>query len=216
MTISVVQAIAKNSVSPDPTIPATTAGNDLIVCVNSFNSVTATISSVKLGTVSMTQAVTKNQGGDGATQSWIFYLANIAGGQTLIDFTSANLQVDSIHGGVDILEVAGLLTASPLDKAPAGGGGTSTSWSSASTGTLSTPNQLVVGTACGFNMNSPAGWTMVSGGGSARRTGYKIVSSTAAQTFNGTMALADYAALIASFKGPASVSGATAAIASML
>jgi hypothetical protein len=215
MSIAVVQAVAKNTLSSTITAPA--AGNDLIVCINSFNTTTATITSVKLGTVSLTQALTKNQGGDGATQSWLYYLANVAAGQTAVAVTGSGLQVDTSNGGVDIIEASGLLTASPLDKAPAGGGGTSTSWSSASTGTLSQPNELVVGTACGFSMANPSGWTMVSGGGTARRTGYKIVSATTAQTFNGTMSLADWSALIASFKGISSgVSSATAAIASML
>jgi hypothetical protein len=217
MSIAVVQAVAKNTVSS--TISATTAGNDLFVCINSFGSSgLPSISSVKLGTVSLTQAVGKTfSGADGFEGSWIYYLQNIAGGQTSVTVTGTNLSVTSTDGGVDILEFSGLLTSSVLDKAPAGTSGTSTSWTSPSTGTLSQANELVLGTASGFNMSNPSGgWTMVSGGGTGRRTGYKIVSDTTAQTFNGTMSISDWVGVIASFKGPASNNLAAAAVASML
>jgi hypothetical protein len=215
MAIAVVQAVAKNTLTS--TISATGAGNGLIVCINSFGS-SPSITSVKLGTANLTQASAKLISTTTFTESWIYYLANIAGGQTSVAVAGSNLSVDSTNGGIDIIEVSGLLTASMLDKSPAGGSGTSTAWSSGSSGTLSQANEIVIGTACGFNMVSPAGWTMVSGGGTGRRTGYKIVSATTAQTFNGTMSNADWTALITSFKGSsaAAVNPATSAIASML
>lgn len=214
MTIAIAQAVAKNTLTS--TISPTVAGNGLIVCVNSFGS-SPTITSVKLGTVSLTQASAKLISTTAFTESWIYYLANIAGGQTAIAVAGSNLSVDSSNGGVDIIEASGLVTSSMLDKSPTGGSGTGTAWSSGSSGTLSQNDELVVGTACGFNMSSPAGWTMVSGGGTGRRTGYKIVSANTAQTFNSTMTNADWTALIASFKASASsASAAAAAIASML
>lgn len=214
MPATIVQAVAKNALSN--TISATTAGNALIVCIDSFGSAAPSISSVKLGTASLSLAKAQTIAVEGDTSSYIYYLGNIAGGQTSVVVTGSNLVVDTSDGGVDILEVSGLLAASLLDKTNSGSG-TGTSWSSGASGTLTQADELVVGTATGFNMTSPSGWTMVSGGGTARRTGYKIVSATTTQTFNSTMNTADWTACIASFKAAAVVnSSAAAAVASML
>lgn len=197
MTITVPHVTAANTLTP--TIPATTAGRNLIVCINSFNASSPAVTSVKLGTVAMAQAISKIQSASGFCSSWIYYLGNIAAGQTAVTIAGSNLSVDTGSGGVDILEVAGLKNSSQLDKSNFGSAASGTAWTSNSTGTLSQSDELVVGTADGFGMSDAAGWTMVTGGGTSRRTGYKIVSANTAQTFNSTQTFSTWAAVIASF-----------------
>lgn len=213
MAISVVQAVRKNALSN--TITATGSGNGLIVCVGSFNgSSQGTISSVKLGTTSLTQAVTKTDTSEGFTSTWIFYLPNIASGQTSLVVTGSNLAVDSADGSVDIVEVAGLATASMLDVTNVANGTGATY--SISSGALAQANEIIFGITDGVSLGSASGWTMV-GTPSGSATGYKIVSANTSQTFTGSAASGGWAASLASFKAPSSSNkGVTGMIASML
>ena len=102
MAIAVVQAVAKNTTTSSITAP--TAGNQLYVCINSFNGTTASITSVKLGTTSLTLAQSMHQAGDGDTASWVYYLPSCPASQTSVIVTGSGLQVDSSNGGVDIIE----------------------------------------------------------------------------------------------------------------
>lgn len=201
MTISIIQAVAKNTLTS--TIPATGGPNhSLIYCINSFSGSGApTITGVTIGGVALTQAVAKILNNSGSTASWIYYKSGVASGQTAVVVAGTNLTVDSVDGGVDIIEVDGLITAGALDKTISASG-TTTAWSTGSSGTLSQPEELVVGTGDVLSSGNPSLWTMVSGGGSSRKTGYKIVAATTAQTFNATQsAVQDWTAVLASFKG---------------
>lgn len=213
MTISVVQAVRKNALSS--TITATAPGNGLIVCVGSFaDSFQGTVSSVKLGTNSLTQAVTKTDTTQGFTSSWIFYLPNVQSGQTSLVVAGSNLAVDSADGSVDIIEVSGLATANMLDVTNSANG-TTTTYSVAS-GALAQANEIVFGITDGVNLGSASGWTMV-GTPSGSATGYKIVSANTSQTFSGSASGGGWASCLASFKAPSSANrGATGMIASML
>jgi hypothetical protein len=200
MTISVIQAVAKNTLSS--TITATGGSNDraLIVCVNSYNAtLQGTISSVKLGTATLTQAVTLTNTSDGFESSWIFYKLGIASGQTSVVVTGSNLSVVSSDGGIDVMEVSGLALSSALDKAVSAQG-TSTTYSVAS-GTLGQANELIVGTTDGVSLGAASGWTTI-GTPSGRSTGYKIVSAATAQTFTGTAGSGGWVSTLASFKAP--------------
>lgn len=213
MTISVAQAVRKNTLSS--TITATGSGNGLIVCVGSFNSSSqGTISSLKLGTTSLTQAVTKTDTSEGFTSTWIYYLPNAPSGQTSVVVAGSNLAVDSADGSVDIIEVAGLATASMLDVTNVANGA-STAYS-VSSGVLAQANEIIFGITDGVSLGSASGWTMV-GTPSGSATGYKIVSANTSQTFTASAAAGGWAASLASFKAPSSANrGVTGIIASML
>lgn len=213
MTISPVQAVRKNALSN--TITATGSGNGLIVCVGSFNaSSQGAISSVKLGTTSLIQAVTKTDTNSGFTSTWIYYLPNAPSGQTSLVVAGSNLAVDSADGSVDIVEVGGLAAASMLDVTNvANGAGTTYSVSS---GALAQTDEIIFGIAAGVNLTSSPGWTMV-GTPSGSATGYKIVSATTAQAFAGSVSIGGWAASLASFKATSGANrGVTGMIASML
>lgn len=214
MTISVVQAVRKNALSN--TISATGSGNGLIVCIGSFSgSFQGTITSVKLGTTSLTQATTKTDTTSGFTSSWIYYLPNAPSGQTSLVVAGSNLAVDTADGAVDIIEVSGLDTSSGVLDVTKIGNGSGTTYSIAS-GSLGQANEILVATANGVNSGAASGWTMV-GTPAACATGYKIVSAATSQTFSGSETAGGWSGCLASFKAPGSQrSGTTAMIASML
>ena len=215
MTISVAQAVEKNTLSS--TITATGGSGDraLIVCVSSYNATLAgSISSVKLGTTNLVQAVSATDTGDGFESSWIYYLLGIASGQTSVTVAGSNLSVSATDGGVYIAEVSGLALSAALDKTAAANNINTTY--SVATGALSQADEFVIGVADGITLGNPSGWTAI-GSPSGSACGYKIVSATTSQTFSGTAGAGDWCAAIASFKAAGSVrGGATAAIASML
>lgn len=215
MTIAVNQAVKKTTLSS--TITATGGSGDraLIVCVNSYNATNqGTISSVKLGTASLTLGPTLTNTSDGFETTWIYYLLGIASGQTSVVVTGSNLSVVATDGGVDILEVSGLALSSALDKSLTAQN-TNTTYSIAS-GSLAQADELIVGTVEGISLGSASGWTMV-GTPNGGATGYKIVSAATSQTFTGSASGGGWCAALASFKGPASnLVRPTGVIASML
>ena len=215
MTISVAQAVEKNTLSSTITATGGTGDRALIVCISSYNATLAgSISSVKLGTTNLVQAVSATDTGDGFESSWIYYLLGIPSGQTSVAVAGSNLSVSATDGGVYIAEVSGLALSAALDKTAAANN-TNTTYSVA-TGALSQADEFVIGVADGITLGNPSGWTAI-GSPSGSACGYKIVSATTSQTFSGTAGAGDWCAAIASFKAAGSVrSGATAAIASML
>lgn len=215
MTIAVNQAVEKNALSS--TITATGGAGDraLIVCIDSYNATLAgSISSVKLGTSNLVQAVAATDTGDGFESAWIYYLLGIPAGQTSVVVSGSNLSVASSDGGIYIVEVSGLALSSALDKTAVANSSTTTY--SVSSGALSQADEFVIGTGDGISLGAPSGWTQV-GSSSGGTCGYKIVSATTAQTFSGTASPGDWCAAIASFKAAGAVSNRpTAVIASML
>lgn len=215
MTISVAQAVEKNTLSSTITATGGTGDRALIVCISSYNATFAgSISSVKLGTTNLVQAVSATDTGDGFESSWIYYLLGIPSGQTSVTVAGSNLSVASSDGGVYIVEVSGLTLSAALDKTAAANN-TNTTYSVA-TGTLSQPDEFVIGVADGISLGNASGWTAI-GSPLGSTCAYKIVSATTSQTFSGSAGAGDWCAAIASFKAAGSVrGGATAAIASML
>jgi hypothetical protein len=214
MSISVIQAVEKNTLSS--TISATGSGHGLIIAVDSYQAtLTPSITSVKIGTTALTQAVAAVDTTDGTCNSWIYYLANAPSGQTSVTVTGTNLSVTASDGGVYIFEVAGLDLSSILDKHVGNSSGVSSTYSAA-TGTLSLADQFVVGTVDGVIPADASGWTAV-GTHNGSACGYKIVSATTSLNYTGACSSSGWAAAVASFKAAsANTNKAAAAVASML
>jgi hypothetical protein len=107
MAISVVQTVKSNTATT--TIASTGSGNTLVVCINSYGTSSPSISSVKLGSTSLTlaESAAEHSGSDYAG-SWIYYLSGIASGQTSVAISGTNLGLASSDGGVCIYEVSGI------------------------------------------------------------------------------------------------------------
>lgn len=213
MTYSIVQSLASNVL--DTTGLTATGGpnHSLIVCINSYEtSSTPVVNSVKLGIASLLLA-TSVVSASGWSSSHIYYLSGIASGQTEVIVDSTNEAVGSTTGGVDVYEIDKLIA---LDKTSTGSATTGSSWSSGATAALTDSDEIAFGTAAFSTFQSASGWTYLSGGGSNRKTGYKLVTDKSAQTFNGTSFNRAWSAAVATFMPALAKSGATAAIASML
>ena len=173
---------------------------DLSYALTALGSSSPSVSGVTLGGVSLTLANSKvyNPGGSNYA-SYIYYLLGIASGQTAVVVSGTNLSVTSSNGGVDIYEVAGMATASALDKAPTGAGGTGSAYFSNNTGTLSQASEIVFGTCDGETPGAASGWTNITGSG--RASGYQIVSATTGIEYTGTLPSGGgYSGCVASFK----------------
>lgn len=215
MSIAVNQAVGKNTLSS--TITATGGSGDraLIVCVDSYNATNAgSISSVKLGTTNLVQAIASTDTSDGFESCWIYYLLGIASGQTSVVVAGSNLSVSAADGGIYIAEVSGLALSSALDKAVAANSAGSTY--SVTSGALSQADEFVIGTGDGISLGNASGWTAI-GSPNGGVCGYKIVSATTSQTFTGSTGGPGWCAALASFKAPSSnLIRPTGVIASML
>ena len=199
MTIGVVQTAAKTALSS--TITATGGPNhSLVVIVSSLEETDVpSISGVTIGGVSLESADGQDFGGSGIWSiAWIYYLSNVASGQTAVVVSGSNLSMGSggpPGGGVDIIELDCPIT---LDKSNHNAG-SSTSGSSGATGTLTVPEEIAFGAVQGFSPTDTAGWTDVGTGN--RSTAYKVVSATT--SLNYTADLADsipWSAVIATFR----------------
>jgi hypothetical protein len=215
MTIAVNQAVEKNTLSSTITATGGTGDRALIVCVDSYNaSAQGVISSVKLGTTNLVQAVTITDTTDGFETSWIYYLLGISSGQTAVTVAGSNLSVVAADGGIYIVELSGLALSAALDKTATNHAATSSY--SVSSPTLSQPDEFIIGTADGVALGNASGWTAI-GTPNGSACGYKIVSATTAQTFNGTAGANGWCAALASFMSPSTnTNKAVAAVASML
>src|SRR6185437_3767951 len=191
MAISVVHTTSANTLTV--TIPSTTAGNCLIVCVGSFNSTTpATISGITLGgSADNFAAATSNNSQTAAVFIWCD--PNCAGGQTSVVISGSNLVVGSGTGGVVIYEVSGLATASVVDKVSNSSAGVGSTFTSGTTATTTVANEFWVGIGIGSNggatgPSSP--WANTTPGGGACVAGQQIVSSTGTATYSGSISFA--------------------------
>lgn len=204
MAISIVQIVKSNTATT--TIAPTGAGNTLIVTVASFGSTGApSISSIKLGTTSLTSVVSEvNTGGSVWTAAYLRQLSSIAAGQTSVVISATNLGITSGNGGVCIYEVSGL-TASPVDKINSADG-TTAAWTITSN-TLSQIGELVISMADVFESSAPSTpWINNSDAGTSWYSGYQIVSATTPLIYSGTQSSANpWAAVIVSFEAAATV-----------
>jgi len=188
------------------TIPATTAGNCLIVCVASLNATTpASISGITLGgsADNFAQAVANTAQ---TASAFIWADPNCAGGQTSVVVSGAHLTVSAGNGGIIIFEVAGLAATSVVDKTTSSNAASGTSWTSTATATTTQPNEIWIGVADAFNPVGPSSpWNNTAAGTSAI-AGQQIVSSTGTATYNGTCTNSGpVAAAVATFKGASAI-----------
>ena len=196
------------------TLPqATTAGNCLVVFVGSTGGSTNIVSGITLGGSAGNFASAETVTNSTIIGCEIWTDANCAGGKTSV--------VVSMTGSADItawvVELAGVTTVSPVDRTSGhtgSAGGTTGTWTSNATSTLTQASEVALGAVAMLNattLTGPGptpGWaelgtlTLV---GATMQAGILGVSSTAAQTYNGTSSGGtSYAAAIVTLKATAS------------
>src|ERR1035441_3016083 len=192
MAIALVHTTGANTLTV--TIPSTTAGNCLVVCIASYGSgLIGSISGITLGgsagNFAALAAVNGNPVGSDSSAAFIWADPNCAGGQTSVVISGSDLSVASGGGGVVIYEISGLPTSSVLDKSSTGGDSTiGSAWSSGATATTTVANEIWIGCGAtdytGTGPSSP--WTNTVPGSGLGRAGYQIVTSVGAATYSGT------------------------------
>ena len=210
MAISVVHTTASNTLAT--TIPSTTAGNCLIVCVGSFNNLAqASISGITLGGLAdnFAQAVAghSTNGSSGFNDAFVWCDPNCSGGKTSVVISGTDVRVDIADGGVVIYEVSGLAASSVVDKTSNGGAGTGTAWFSGTTATTTQANELWVGCVCsdpGISTLPGTPWNNTENTGNFAAAGQQVVSSTGTAVYNGTQSSSSvWVAVVATLNGAA-------------
>ena len=203
MAISVLHTTPSNNLTT--TIPATSSGSCLIVCIMPFSSgLASSISGVTLGGSADHFAAAVSNGNTSAS-AFIWADPSCASGQTSVVVSGSNLLVDSANGGIVIYEVAGLAAtfAALVDKTTSSTG-SSTAYTTGTTAATGNANDLVVGCAnVSGAPSSPAGYTNTIPTGGFAIAGQKTVSSTGTFIFNGTATNGPWAGAIAAFNGAA-------------
>ena len=208
MAISVVNKTNANTLTV--TIPATTAGNCLIVCVASFYSGTPpAISGVTLGGAAdnFAQLIAPVNNTNSAALMWAD--PNCAGGQTSVVISGTNLSVIAGAGAVEVYEASGLAStiAAMLDKSSTGSNASSGAWSSGTTGTTSQAAELWVGMveAPGGGVVGPGlPWVNDHDTHTEALFGTQVTSSAGAAVYNGTVTPGSWAAIVVTLQSPAS------------
>ena len=201
MAISVVHTTASNTATT--TIPATTAGNCLVVCVDSFGGSTQSVTGITLGGSAGNFSQLIAVGGAASLPfSAIWADPNCAGGQTSVVISGTGLSLISGDGGVVIYEISGLASSSVLDQSSSGTTASGTTFSSGTSGTTALANEIYVGTADGSpTMAGPSSpWTNTVNGGNAAVSGYQIVSATGTATYAGTSGSGTTSAAVVTLK----------------
>lgn len=205
----------------------TTSGNALIACVTLLSIDGAgSIASVNTNGTTENWALAK---GTSSTAVFFCYDAiwadpNTGGGQKIINvgLTFSTASADAAGACVDIYEVSGLATSSILDKSASGIGASTTAWTSTATATTTQASEIAFGslgctaistptvTAPGSPWTEETTLTAASAQTVVHKSGFNILSSTGAITYNGTTSttLDQYCACVATFLGSGSVSGA--------
>jgi hypothetical protein len=197
--------------SQTPTIPATTAGHALIVCVmGSDRGAPPVVTGVTLGG-SATGWVALEASNDSFADSFAAVWANynIAGGQTAVAISGTDLDTASGVGGVVVFEASGVLTAAALDQVSTD----NTSDLSPTAAYTSGPappattqaSELWVGCANADNLGitGPGGWTNTAPTGGAAIAGYQVVSATGTPIYAGTCTSGGWSAVVVTLKGAA-------------
>ena len=206
MAIALVNKTVGNSLSP--TIPATGAGNCLVVCVAStFFAAASSISGITLGGAAdnfaqLVAPETTTTGGNAAALMWAD--PNCAGGQTAVVISGSNLFVGNGSGGVTVYEVSGLAATigALLDQSSAGVTN-GTTWSSGATPVTGRAAEFwagVVSSSSGTSTGPGAPWTNDLYTGNGGMSGYQVTSAAGAATFSGTQTAGAGAALVATLQ----------------
>lgn len=198
------------------TIPATTAGNCLIVCIGatSGNATPPTVTGVTLGGAAGNFAAlvtkTATNGISASDGAFIWADPNCAGGQTSVVISGTSLGVAAATGGVTVYEVSGLVLSAVLDKSSGGSSGSAvTTWTSGATATTTQAAEFWVGCVVGAGTVAAPGapWNDSLAGFTHMAAGTQIVSATGAATYNSTQTSGIYSAVVATLFASASTSG---------
>jgi hypothetical protein len=191
---------------------ATTAGNCLVVAVGEGNSTTnPTVTGITLGGSADNFAIAASLKNNSDANVEIWTDQNCAGGQTSVA-VSFNAGTGAGNGyTVFVYEFSGVATASAVDKTNATGAASGSTWTSGSSGTLSSANEVAVGIGVGIGSagaptvagpSSP--WineTAISAARTESVSGYQVVSATTALTYSGTISAGRNAGVIVTLKG---------------
>lgn len=194
---------------------STTAHNCLVVNFGSTASTTnPNVSGITIGGSAdhFTRARQNNAAAVANADIWVD--RDCVGGQTSVVVTFSAGTGTGIGIGCWVEEWSGVDTSSPVD-AVNGATGTSTTWSSGSTGTLAQASEVVTGCVFAFSttLTTPAApWTelgtLTAGTNNRFAAGWQVVSATTAQTFNSTTTgTSDWAAVVVTLKASTSVTG---------
>jgi hypothetical protein len=200
----------------------TGSGNDLAVLVSAFGgSTNPSVQSIKLGasTDHFSQAASAAaQTNPPAVYAWVD--KNCAAGQTAVSITLTG-GAGTLGTNVEIYEVSGCDTSSPVDQTDSGGTA-ATPYDSGTTGTTSTANEIFLGMAATWDtvntttISGPSsGWNNLTRQQQAVGTYYilsvassKIVSSTQTARYTGAYTTGDESnALVITLKGGSSTAG---------
>ena len=209
---------SQNSVAGTPltlTLPqATTAGNCLVVFVGSVGGSTNTVSGITLGGAAGNFASAETITNSSIIGCEIWTDANCAGGKTSIVISITGGGSDTVAWAV---ELAGVTTVSPVDKTSGhagSAGGTTGTWTSNATSALTQASEITLGAVAMLNATTLTGPGPVPGWAElgtltlasvTMQAGILGVSSTAAQTYNGTSSGGtSYAAAVVTLKATAS------------
>ena len=193
------------------TIPATTAGNCLVVCVGSWaDPNSGLVSGMTLG------GLAGNFGALVAAPSTLalcFLWADpaCAGGQTALVVTGTNLVVAVDSGAITVYEFTGLAAtvAALKDKTAGNTGTTGTAWSSGATATTANAVEVWVGVGNTFDVESGAGAPWTSTTEQYGRAGYQITAATGTATYSGTQASSGgWSAAVATLRQPSAAAAA--------
>lgn len=194
----------------------TTARNCLVVCFGSTeNTTNPNLTGITLGASADNFARAKQTNTAGVANADIWTDQDCAGGQTSIVLTFTAGTGGGTGIGVWVEEWSGIALTAAVDKTNSSSGST-TSWSSGSTGTLTNPNEVIVGCSMGFatgiTFNTPsAPWTelgtLTAGTTNRMAAGWQTVTATTAQTYNSTLSGTgpSWAAAIVTLKAAANV-----------
>lgn len=208
MAITVVHTTTASTLSV--TIPSTTAGNCLVVCISTedFSGTTVqSVSGVTLGgsAGNFAQLAASALAGANVCASFIWADPNCAGGQTAIVISGSNLNVATTAGGVTVYEISGLTASSVLDQSSTSIGASAT-YTSGTTPTTTQASEIVIGCINFFDTlsTSPAGYTNSTF--TFGITGYKIVSATGAYVYSATQSPSgNYAGAVVALKAAPAV-----------
>lgn len=192
------------------TIPATTAGNALIVAINTDGtSANPVVSGVTLGGSGTGWVKVAQFGNALYSDCEIWANFNVAAGQTSVAISLSG-GVGSIQITADVYEWSGLANPATDTYPPGASTNTgATSWSSGTSASLSSVTDIAIGivaTAAATTITGPAtgGWTNLTqqtGANTAVKSGYTTTPASGGVAYAGTFsASSPYTALAATFK----------------
>ena len=194
ITVPVIELISVTTASASTaTIPATTAGNCLIVVITTSSASGASVSGITLGGAAGNFAQAAHAHaivpGFDALDVFIWADADITGGHTTVVVSGTGLNLSSNGGSLTIYEVAGLSQspAEVVDQVSTGSATSGATWSSGSTPQTAQAAEFWVGAAVTGEFISVPGtpWTEDNAQSTAS-AGHQITTATGKAVYSGT------------------------------